>query len=318
MGIDAWPPAAVEIVRGDLMAAFAYTTPFGGVSLSPVCPFGMLDEDAATIVTSVPLAFTDKLRRLAAAPQAALAFFRRDHGMASAPGFVLAQGDVSFPDAPPPGHLAELHERWAQHLGPVPTGGLVRKLGGDAYYDHRTPVALHVRRISYWPDEKATGTPIVAGDPAPVQPPPPQRPPKAGTEPLVAPGRYAKQLRRVPDHLLGFVDGKGHPTVLPIVPVLDGDRLRVDRDDVPPGGRRASLLGFWYERQLHGQGALVARGWLDATDDGATFAPSACRSFNLPKGSFGPKVIVPIALGFQHRKAERSGAVRDGSFVRPR
>lgn len=52
-----WPDGAKEIIAGDLCAAFAYTTRFGGVSVAPVCPFGIFDEDTGTIETSVPMAF---------------------------------------------------------------------------------------------------------------------------------------------------------------------------------------------------------------------------------------------------------------------
>ncbi len=55
----------MEIIGGDLVAAFAYTTKYGGVSLAPVCPFGIFDEQAGTIETSVPMCFVDKLGRLA-------------------------------------------------------------------------------------------------------------------------------------------------------------------------------------------------------------------------------------------------------------
>ena len=74
MALDgSWPDAVIDILRGDLVAAFAYSTRFGGVSLAPVCPLGMVDIEAGVITTSVPMSFTDKLRRLAEAPQAALA-----------------------------------------------------------------------------------------------------------------------------------------------------------------------------------------------------------------------------------------------------
>lgn len=52
------------------------------------------------------------------------------------------------------------------------------------------------------------------------------------------------------------------------------------------------------------------------TASSATLAPSASRSFNLSMGGFGQKVLGPIALGFMYRKAVKTGAVRDGSFVR--
>lgn len=310
-----WPDGAKEIIAGDLCAAFAYTTRFGGVSVAPVCPFGIFDEDTGTIETSVPMAFADKLRRLAVAPEAALGFFTRTHGKVTTPGYVLAQGDVTFPDAVPAGYLDALHARWPAFLGSVPDGGLVRRLGGDSYYDKRLPVTLHVRRLLYWQEGDAAGEPVVIGAPRPV-PPPPQRPPKQGTEPVVAPKKYAKQMGRSTDHLLGFVDGDGRPFVIPISPQVTDGRISVAADRLPTGGRRAAVMGLWFNSRLHGQGMWGARGWLDVSSSDATFAPSASNGFNLSMGAFGQKVLVPIALGFDYRKAVRSGAVRDGRFVR--
>lgn len=163
-----WPDGAKEIIAGDLCAAFAYTTRFGGVSVAPVCPFGIFDEDDGTIESSVAMAFVDKLRRLAVAPEAALGFFTRTHGQATTPGYVLAQGEVTFPEAVPDGYLDALHARWSTFLGSVPDGGFVRRLGGGAYYDKRLPVTLHVRRLLYWQEVDAAGEPTDIGAPRPV------------------------------------------------------------------------------------------------------------------------------------------------------
>lgn len=312
-----WPNEAIDIMRGDVVAGFAATTRWGSVSLAPVCPLGMVDDETGTIRTSVPLAFSDKLRRLAEAPQAALAFFRREHGLSTQPGFVLAQGHVTFPDAVPDDHLDELLELAPAYLGQFEVGRVLRSLGGAAYYEQRLPVTMHVQRLRVWDDESASGPSAVTGDGLPEGPPTPQLPPKQGTDPLVPVSKYAKQLRRGNDHLIGFVDTDGLPTVLPIEPMVDADRVRFERSDLPPGGRRAALMGYWYNRRLHGQGALMARGWLEVTDDGATFAASSRQQFNTPSGSFVQTKVLPVGLGFMYRKAVRSGAVTDGAFVRP-
>jgi hypothetical protein len=312
-----WSTEAIDIMGGDVVAGFAATTRWGSVSLAPVCPLGMVDEQARTIRTSVPLAFSDKLRRLAEAPQAALAFFRREHGLSAQPGFVLAQGQVTFPDTVPDDHLDELRERAPAYLGPFQVGRLLRSLGGAAYYEQRLPVTLHVQRLRVWDDESAAGRSSVSGDELPDASPAPQQPPKQGTDALVPTSKYAKQLRRSNDHLIGFVDSDGLPTVLPIEPTVDGDSVRFERSDLPSGGRRAALMGYWYNRRLHGQGALMARGWLDVTDGVATFAASSRQQFNTPPGSFVQTKALPVGLGFMYRKAVRSGAVLDGTFVRP-
>jgi len=317
MTTSEWPEAAVEILRGDVVAGFAATTRFGSVSLAPVCPIGMVDVDAGTVATSVPLAFSDKLRRLAEAPQASLAFFRREHGQSSRPGFVLVQGDVSFPDAVPASHLGYLRQNGPKYLGSMSPGPVLRRLGGAPYYEQRLPVTLHVRRLLHWQDDAATSDAVVVGEPLPDSPTEPQRPPVAGTDPAVPATKFARQLRRGNDHLIGFVGTDGLPTVLPIHPEVDRDRVRFYRPDPPTGGRRAGLMGFWYNARLHGQGALMCRGWMDATERGATFAASSCQKFNTPPGAFVQEKVLPVALGFMYRKAVRTGAVRDGAFVRP-
>lgn len=312
-----WPSGAVEIMRGDVVAGFAATTRFGSVSLAPVCPLGMVDDGERTIGTSVPLAFSDKLRRLAEAPQAALAFFRREHGLSDRPGFVLAQGEVTFPDAVPTEHLVEIAQRASPYLGTFHLGRLLRALGGAAYYEQRVPVTLHVTRLRYWEDPAATGTPTVVGAALPGSPAPAQQPPTRGTGPAVAASKYAKQIERDDDHLLSWIDADGLPTVTPVEPHVDGDRLRFEGANLPSGGRRAALMGYWYNRHLHGQGALMARGWLEVDEDGAVFGASSCRKFNTPPGRFVQTKVLPVGLGFMYRKAVRSGAVRDGAFVRP-
>jgi hypothetical protein len=312
-----WPSRAVEIMRGDVVAAFAATTRFGSVSLAPVCPLGMVDVEGCTIRTSVPLAFSDKLRRLAEAPQAALAFFRREHGLSDQPGFVLAQGEVTFPNVVPAEHFDEIEERTPQYLGPLHLGRLLRALGGAAYYEQRVPVTLHVTRLRHWEDPAATGAPIVAGTALPKSPPAAQQPPKQGTGPVVAASKYATQIERGNDHLLGWIDADGLPTVAPVEPEVDGDRLRFEGENLPSGGRRAALMGYWYNRHLHGQGALMARGWLEVDEHGNAFAASSSRKFNTPPGRFVQTKVLPVGIGFMYRKAVRSGAVRDGAFVRP-
>lgn len=315
---NTWPAEALAIMESDLVAAFAYTTRFGNVLVAPVCPFGMVAAEQATVTTSVPLAFTDKLLRLAAAPQAALAFFTRAGGSSEQPGFVLVQGDATFPDAPSAADTAELAARWPRFLStPPPAGSRMRKWAAG-YYDHRVPVTIAVRRLTYWPSTDAVGTPTVCGTPrteASAQTPA-QTPPQTGTAATVAARKYAKALARCPDHVLGWIGSDGYPQLAAVSGSVDDDGVHLGRDDLPPGGRRGALLGFWGNPQLHGQGMVQCRGWL-TPDSGGLLATQHQKHFGLALGSFGQDKLIPVLANTLYRKAVTRGLVRDGSLVRP-
>lgn len=311
---NVWPSAALEIMENDLVAAFAYTTRFGNVLVAPVCPFGMVDAERATVTTSVPLAFTDKLLRLAAAPQTALAFFTRASGGSEQPGFVLVQGDATFPDAPSAADNAELAARWPRFLSAPPSAGSRLRKWGAGYYDHRVPVTIAVRRLTYWPSTDAVGTPTVCG--ARSGEPPAQTPPQVGTTATVAARKYANALARCPGHVLGWIGADGYPELTAVAGSVDDDGVHLGRDDLPAGGRRAALLGFWGNPQLHGQGMVQCRGWL-TPDNGGLLATQHQKHFSLALGSFGQNKLVPVLANALYRKAVRRGLVRDGSLVRP-
>lgn len=309
---QAWPAAVREVLGADLVAAFATTTPMGGVSLVPVCPLGMYDEGAGTVTITSPVCMSKKLARLQADSRCALAFFSRAHGASSDPRFIVVQGRAELTDRPTPEFTEEMLSVWPHFLLPPPTSRL-GKWAGREYYEYRVPVRVHVERILVWDDLAATGGPMVIGEPAPTRLPEPQPAPAKGTAPRIAARNYQRQLGRSVDQLLGYVDATGYPLVIPVSASAGESGIRLDRDDIPADGRRAGFLGFWCNAKLAGQGALLANGWLDCDPDGvATFAPHTSSQFNLPSAKVFPKVIVPLAVKAQYRAARRKGLV-DGN-----
>ena len=91
-----WSDGEDEVIAGDLTAALAYVTPAGGVVLAAVAPIGLRDRDAGTATFTTSLGFGRKLDRMRQNPSVALAYHAREHGFASAPEYVLLQGQASF------------------------------------------------------------------------------------------------------------------------------------------------------------------------------------------------------------------------------
>jgi hypothetical protein len=304
-----WPDAVRDIIGGDLTAACALTTRFGGISLFPVCPFGMFDDDApvGTVTLTSPAALCAKLPGMVERPQVALAFFCREHGLGSSPGFVLVQGEADVQPEGSDALRAEAVARWPQYLGPIPTGRIQDRVQ-RAYVHSRVPITIRARRICWWQDPHASGDPDVVVGPARPPAPAPQQPPTApGRPPKTA--KVDRQLTRGPHRLLGWIDAEGFPTVAPVPgAAVSGAGIALGRDDLPPGGRRATLLSFWYRERLQGQGLLHTRGWLDP-DAGGHLHPTTAEMFNVPASALSPKLIVPLAVAAQHARAQRRGLV---------
>lgn len=84
-----------------------------------------------------------------------MAFFSRDHGLGSTPGFVLVQGNAELHREATPEFIDEMHAAWPKFLPPIPNSGWKRR-AGRAYYDWRVPVRIHVERLTYWASPSAT------------------------------------------------------------------------------------------------------------------------------------------------------------------
>lgn len=311
-----WPTEGTDIIGGDLLACFATTTPMGGTTLVPVSPFGMYDEVEATVTLSSPVSMCGKLARLLANPRCALAFFSRDHGLGSTPGFVLVQGDAELHRQATPEFIDAMHAAWPRFLPPIPESGW-RRRAGRGYYDWLVPVRIHVQRLTFWPSADAVGDATVVGAAAPPTDSAPQRPPAKGTTSRVPASRWRKQFERSPHRLVGCVGSDGYPVILPVTAVATAEGLDLVHLDLPAGGRRAGYFGFWFDRQLAGQGGLMTTGWLDGDDEGGhrTYAIHTRTAFNLPRSMMSPKTLVPLAVGFVHRKAERKGLVDGGIWL---
>src|SRR5437764_10671660 len=114
-----WSESDDEVIGGDVTAALAYVTPAGGAVLTAVAPIGLRDRAAGTIGFTTSLGFGRKLDRIKQNPRVALAYHAREHGFASAPRFVLAQGTATYDARPDPSVLAEtVGPAAARFMGP--------------------------------------------------------------------------------------------------------------------------------------------------------------------------------------------------------
>jgi hypothetical protein len=276
----------------------------------------MYDETEATVTFSSPVGMCGKLARLVENPRCALAFFSRDHGLGSAPGFVLVQGIAEVQREASPEFIAALHTAWPRFLPPIPDSGWKRRLG-RGYYDWRVPVRIRAERVIHWPSgwpDPGLGPP---GAPSLGPAPAPQQPPARGVATRVPGRRWRKQFERSPHRLIGYVGGDRLPVVVPVTASATDAGLDVVHPDLPPGGRRAGYFGFWFENQLAGQGGLMATGWLDGSDgDGhRTYSIHTSTAFNVPRSMASPRTIVPLEAGVQHRIARHKGLVDRGVWL---
>ncbi len=312
---DMWTDEVREIVGGDLAAALAYRTPAGGVVVMPVTTLGAFDAAKGTVTTSSSLGNFAKLLRIEADPRVALAFHTRDHGSATAPRYVLVQGDAHFPDRQPPQFARMLEDpKWEEWLPARKRGVLWDRIGRE-YYDYRVPIVVDVARILVWDDVDATGAPTVSGRALPAGDPAPQSPPAKGTEPRVAPRKYRKRLDRSPHRLVGYGGTDAYPMVLPVGASLDGHGLALDRAGLPPGGRRAGFLAHWFAPRLVGQGSMIATGWLECEGGQAQYSPHTVAGYAVPPKEFLFALGGGLAAKFGYRKAARQGLVHDGVWI---
>jgi hypothetical protein len=155
------------------------------------------------------------------------------------------------------------------YLGP-PAEGFFWDRWLREYYSVRVPVRVDVDRIVVWPDLGCAGMPRVLGEPLPAGDPKPHKPPKKGTGPRVDSAPTAKRVRATQHVLLGFGGTDGRPLIVPVdVAGVGAAGLELDaRAPLPPGGRRAGLLGHSYRPKLIGLETRQYTGWLDVGEDG--------------------------------------------------
>lgn len=306
-----WDDDVDDVLDGDLTTALAYVTPAGGAVPAVIAPCGLRDRDAGTVTFTTSLGFSRKLERILADPRVALAYHARDHGFATGSRFVLVQGIAGVDLDPDFARLRPLLPRIERHLG-APRRSRFWDRWLREYYADRVVVTVRVERVVSWPELDARGEAAVAGDPAPSDPPTAQDPPRGGTEPRVAVARLARRLERLPHRLLAYRQADGYPSVVPVALGRHDDhglRLVVPPGLLPPGGRRAGLLGHAYRPQLIGLEAVTTTGWLEvAPDTGvAVYAPHTAKRYRAPANKTALLLKNGLLAKVGLRRARRQG-----------
>jgi Pyridoxamine 5'-phosphate oxidase len=259
------------------------------VVVQAVAPIGLRDR-AAGFTTS--LGFSKKLERIARDPRVAMAFHAREHGSAGSTEYILVQGRARVVEDPSPQQRMRVGTQAAAYLGAAREGWFWDRWLRE-YYAVRVPVDVEVEvevevevdRIIVWPELSCSGSPRLMGEALPDAAPDRQRAPGRGTGPRLDVTRAARRLRGTDHRLLGFAAADGRPMVVP-VEIQDADAGGLElatAAPLPPGGRRAGLLGHSYRPQLIGLEARQYTGWLEVGDDGrARYAPHTETGYKAP------------------------------------
>src|SRR4051812_35606330 len=272
----------------------------------------MRDRDAGSVTFTTSLGFGKKLERIEADPRISLAYHAREHGRSDGLGYVLVQGRAIPDHEQSQARRDDIRERATDFLG-EPKSGFFWDRWMREYYLVRVPVDVDVERLVVWPDLSCAGEPEVIGAPLPA-PPEPQAAPKKGTGPRIDVDKAAGKLRGLPHVLLSYVGADGYPAIVPVEVRSAGHaglELAAARDDlVPPGGRRAGLLGHSYKPKLVGLVSQVYTGWLESDGDGAAvYSPHTEGGFKAPAN----KTLLALGNGYLakrgYKKARREGAV---------
>lgn len=305
-----WSDEVDEVLGGDLTCALGYGTAAGGAVVAIVAPIGLRDRARGTVGFTTSLGFGRKLERMKQDPRVALAYHAREHGLADAANerFVLVQGTASFDPAPDQDALDSIGAQSTPFLG-APRRGPFWDRWLSAYYADRVLVTVQVERMVVWPDPATRGKLEIFGAPLPTDDPAPQRIPAKGAGPRVDVGKAVRQASALPHRLLGYRQSDGFPAVIP-VEVTGGDQRGIHLvvpEDLPQGGRRASLLAHAYRPALVGLETRQHTGWLEVTGTDAVYAPHTAAGFVAPPN----KTLLLLANGFMARRglkqARRSG-----------
>lgn len=305
-----WDDEIDSILAGDLTAALGYRTPAGGVVVVAVAPIGLRDRAAGTVGFTTSLGFGRKLERIRRDPRVALAFHAREHGFGKSPRYALVQGRASVLDEPSPEQNARVEELATTYLG-ARKRGLFWDRWLYEYYEVRVQLHVDVERILVWPELRCGGAPQVLGAGLSGDAPAPQRPPKNGTAPRIDAERAGRRLRGTTHTLLGFIAADGYPLVVPIEVERAGpDGLAIAAAvPLPPGGRRAGLLGHSYRPQLIGLEARQYTGWLEVGADGtAAYAPHTELGYKAPANKTLLLFLNGLLAKRGVRKARRAAA----------
>jgi hypothetical protein len=304
---DWWDDESDAILDGDLTAALGYRTPAGGVVVLGVAPIGLRDREAGTVGFTTSLGFSRKLERIASDPRVALAFHAREHGPADSHRYVLVQGRARVVEEPTPAERALIQEHAEPRLGAA-RRGLFWDRWLREYYAVRVPVWVQADRVTSWPDLRCAGAPSTAGGGAAADPPPSQPEPRNGTGPRVDVVRAARRVRGTAHVLLGYAGGDGFPVLVPVEVESESEaglRLRAAAP-LPPGARRAGLLGHSYRPQLIGLESRAYTGWLEVGEDGrALYAPHTEAGYRAPPNKTGLLLLNGLLAKRGVRRARR-------------
>ena len=303
-----WSDADDAILGGDLAVALAYLTPAGGTVVAVVAPIGLRDRAAGQVTFTTSLGFGRKLERIRGEPEGRAGVPRargrlrdrsalraraghRDVRHRAGPGRssrdVVGPAAEPFMGAPKRGRI--FWDRWLRE-----------------YYADRVLVTVTVERVTSWPDLRCAGAPQVTGAPLPAEPPASQKAPGKGTGPRIDTARAARRLRELPHVLAGVQGADGFPVVVPVEVGADdarGLRLSAQPGLLPPGARRAGLLGHRFNPKLIGLEARQHTGWLEVGDDpgAALYAPHTEAGFSAP----AQKTLLLLGNGFLARQGLR-------------
>jgi hypothetical protein len=310
-----WPDEIDDVLAGDLTAVVGYATPAGGAVVTAVSPVGLRDRDAGTVTFTTSLGLGKKLERIKRNPHVALAYHAREHGFSNSTQYVLIQG-LAAAKLPPDRDYLEtvVRPQATRFMGAPKEGKLFWDRWLQEYYADRVPVTVTVERIVAWPDLACQGEPSVFGAPRPPTPPPSQAPPGKGTAPRVDCGRAAKRLQKTDHQLLAYIDGDRLPVIVPVEVMGAGDegiRLGATSGLVPPGSRRAGLLGHSYGAQLIGLTARQHTGWLEVANAAGRqvlYAPHTEQGFRAPAN----KTLLLLANGLLAKRGLRKARRAQG------
>jgi hypothetical protein len=306
-----WPDEVDAVLAGDLTAGLAYVTPAGGAVVTAVAPVGLRNRDEGTVTFTTSLGLGKKLKRIERDPHVALAYHAREHGFASRTSYVLVQGRCRPVQPPDRDWLdSELTPAAERFLGP-PRRGRFWDRWLQEYYADRVPVTVDVERVVVWQTLDCSGEPVVHGADRPSQPEP-QSPPKKGTGPRLDARKAAAKLAKLPHILLAWREADGHPTAVAArVEGSGAEGIRLaSAAGLPPGGRRAGILGHAYGPQLVGLHARQHTGWLD----NGLYAPHTTAAFRAPTNKtlllLGNGLIAKQGLRRARREARAQAAGR--------
>lgn len=306
-----WSDAVDDVLASDLTAVLSYATPAGGAVVTPVSPIGLRDREAGTVGFTTSVGFGRKLERIRRDPRVALSYHAREHGFSESAMFVHVQGTATARRLDLEALQREVGSRSERFMGPPRTGRFWDRWLRE-YYQDRLVVDVTVTRIVTWPDLGCRGGPEVTGDPLPVDAPAPQPPPAKGAGPRLDSLRAAARLRALDHVLLAWIEADGYPAALPVAVGSggpDGIRITTSGAALPPGGRRAGLVGHSYRAALVGLAVRQHTGWLTSDrPDAGVYAPHTARGFRAPSN----KTLLLLANGLLAKKgmrdARRSGA----------